>query len=41
MGAQKEAEYAKIWYIDKKKWKKMNQILHKDLILIQPTMVEF
>ena len=22
MGAQKEAKYANIWYIDKKKWKK-------------------
>ena len=28
MGAQKEAKYANIWYIDKKNEKKMNQILH-------------
>ena len=40
MGAQKEAKYAKIWYIDKNKWKKMNQILPIDLILIRSTMVE-
>ena len=41
MGAQKEAKYAKIWYIDEKKWKKMNQIPYGYLILIQPTRVEF